>query len=261
MTIHRTRSRISPPTSLDPNVAASPSKPAGRRRQPAAVDQAVPAARQPKLDASPTGSTRRNLAAGGKRLATRPGPTDEVTQHLQRLEQSGRKVRSDELADVLIGLNTLIERGTIREVPQALRNAIRQIAERSMDQVSSEAAGFAGATDFKALWAEELGQLYLIAYGCLEDHRHPPVELTERAEKARQLMETVAGERVSELRALAQRAATSAPAESIREAEQVAVSLDVDNARLYRYGFDKLPIDPEALVTDVKAAAVRYFQR
>jgi hypothetical protein len=209
---------------------AKSAKPASARR--AEPERAAPGGWQPKAPASP-GEAR-----------------------LKALETSTRPVSADELTGVFVELRAASPRG----VPQPTLDRFRQVAEKAIDGALAAAQARPAPSEFRAVQAENLGKLLVLARGCLENRHQPPASLTAREGQVRDFMQGVVNQRVGELKALAQRAGSD-PAGAIRDAESLKVSLDGDLSRLYRYGFEPPRLDTAALVRDVSASAVQSFGR
>lgn len=193
-------------------------------------------------------------AAGGWQPKASVSPTDS---RLAALESATRPVSADDLSGVFVELRAASQR---TGVPQATLDRFRQVVEKSIDGALSAASGQRAPADLRAVQAENLGKLLVLARGCLENPRQPPAGLTAREGQVRDFMQSVVTDRVGELKGLVARAGTD-PAGSIRDAESLKVSLDADLSRLYHYGFEPPRLDTAALVRDVSASAVQSFGR
>ncbi len=217
------------------------------------VPTAVPKAKPAKPASAPRVAPERPGAGGWQPKA----PTTPAEGRLRALETSARAVSADELTGVFVELRAAAA-GT--GVPQPTLDRFRQLVEKSVDGALTSARAQPLPTDLRAVQAENLGKLLVLARGCLENRHQPPASLTAREAQVRDFMQSVVNDRLGEFRGLVSRAGSD-PAGAIRDAEGLKVSLDSDLSRLSRYGFEPPRVDTAALVRDVGASAVQSFGR
>lgn len=214
---------------------------------------AVPKAKPAKPASAPRVEPERPNAGGWQPKA----PVSPGEGRLRALEAAARPASADELTGVFVELRAAAPR---TGVPQPTLDRFRQLVEKTIDGALTPARAQPFPAELRAVQAENLGKLLVLARGCLENRHQPPASLTAREGQVRDFMQGVVTERLGEFRALVNRAGSD-PAGALRDAEGLKVSLDSDLSRLYRYGFEPPRVDTAALVRDVGASAVQSFGR
>lgn len=239
--------------------------PALAARQAATGAKGKPAAPAAKLGSSPVKkvaarTTRIAATAAGPRLKKDERPFAAALERLAELEGQEGLVSSD-LISALYHLEAPVRSGLAPTMPMSVRTRFYELALRGLRSRLALADRYAGHPDILSVYAEGVGDFYVLARDRGPHPGYPEEAVDDAAEQYEALLNKVVDARLGEMQALKQRARTSDPAGAIHESEQLAISLRSDLGRLTRYGFEPRRVDVEDLVRQIKAEALSYFTK
>lgn len=182
-----------------------------------------------------------------------PSPFQRATTRLAFFEESDRTLDVTDLTELFIEMQRPVREDNVPR-PQHVTDRFVKLGVRAIRERLEMAYDYAGHPDILSVHAEGIGNMYQMVAAMSGNRHQVPEALAPLTAKVERLLHSVVDARQAQFHALRQSAVGRADA--ISEAEQLAVSMQSDAARIYRMGFAARPVDTEKELDAVRSAVV-----